>query len=460
MNRQMANEEKKVIPHKLFIVFLLISGLVAGIVNVFLIPPFQNPDEIQHFLYSARFAFDKPHMKAIESRVFEILKQTRWFHFVGIGPGWEKMETLSQVSFVFNFDTERKSTRRTIYHVVCGKLLKLSGITDVLTAFYFMRVLSLIIYIFILVLAYYFFKNYFPSQWPYLLAGMFVVFQFGAIMNSVNYDVFMVLLGSLFFIFGYRYMIAPKTTDLVLLILISAAASFTKLVGFLFPIYLLILILYRIKPGKKWYTYVSYPLIGIAVFIILTAWLTFLFPGRFFSFYQLIFRVVDDLKNSLSFAGEKVLRLGFFNSIIDSFYFCIGWMGYRLSSIWYILLKTYLVVSAVGLFLALISKKLREAAGNMRWLGFLALVLVLQVFSVWLYYGHHLTSQGRYLYPLIIPIVYMVITGLRVVEKWLRFKTNYLIISFILLQVVMIVFALARIISGFYLGMESPHPGL
>ncbi|NIM10806.1 MAG: hypothetical protein GTO45_02365, partial [Candidatus Aminicenantes bacterium] len=87
-------------------------------------------------------------------------------------------------------------------------------------------------------------------------------------------------------------------------------------------------------------------------------------------------------------------------------------------------------------------------------------VLVLQVFSVWFYYGSRPISQGRYLYPLVIPIILLMYSGLQFIEKRFRFNKNYLVISFILFQVVMTVFAIVRIISVFYLEIASPHPGL
>ena len=160
------------INNKTLIIVILILGFGIGLFHVFLLPPFQNPDEIQHFLYSATYAYDPQQMETVEARVLELLKEYKWFHFVGIGPGWEKTEKIADVSYVFHFDADRKSTRKTFFHFLYGTVLKFSGIRDVLTAFYFLRVVSTCFYVIILLLAFWFFQRYFPENWEYPFIGL------------------------------------------------------------------------------------------------------------------------------------------------------------------------------------------------------------------------------------------------------------------------------------------------
>jgi hypothetical protein len=476
--------------NKTFIIILLIVGIGVGLVHVFLMPPFQNPDEVQHFLYSARYAYGKRKMEAVEARVLQLLKDHKWFHFVGIGPGWENTEKISDISYVFHFDPERKTTRETLFHFLYGNVLKISGIKNVSTAFYFLRILSTFFYIAILLLAFFFFKTYFPDRWEYFFIGLLLVFQLGTILNAVNYDVFMVLLGSLFFISAYRYLCCDKKIDLAFLLVFAGLAALTKLVGFMFFVYLFILLCMKIK--IKWNLKLMQQAgLVLLVFIIVFSWLNYIFPGRFFDFYTLISRLFNGFAGSstLDAEGVKALRPGFFNSLVDSFFFYTGWMGFKLSSSWYILLKIFLFISTVGVFWALSIKSFAESKGAIyhskhntpsllckcsptqwglaaegktgkKWLIYMLIVLVLQVFSVWFYYGSRPISQGRYLYPLVIPIILLMYPGLQFIEKRLRFNKSYLVISFILFQVVMTVFAVVRVISVFYLEIASPHPGL
>ncbi|HLP59032.1 MAG TPA: hypothetical protein VK186_09390 [Candidatus Deferrimicrobium sp.] len=449
------------ITDRVLLIGLLVIAIGVGIFHVFIVPPFQNPDEVQHFLYSASYAYGKEEMVQVEQRVLELLKVHKWFHFVGIGPGWEKTKQISDIPFVFHFNLDKQSTRKTAFHFAYGMLLKLTRVKDVLAAFYLMRFFSTLIYTGILVLVFFFFRKQFPRRWEYLFAGILVVFQLGTILNAVNYDVFMVLWGTLFFIYSFHYLYFGKKLDLVLLMVFTAAAILTKLVGFMFLIYLLILISirlrWRIKINKQW---VQHSVLTLLFFIIAVCWLNYLFPGRFFSLYSQVFRVMEDLNTSMTVYSGKVIQVSFFNSITDSFYFYIGWMGYKLSTIWYFVLKLFLFISFIGYILLVVSKKAREMFIEKKWLLFTAIAFILQVFSVWMYYGHLPISQGRYLYPLIVPIIFLVYSGLEVVENWFGMRKHYIQTAYILFQVVLWIFAVVRIISVFYLEIASPHPGL
>ncbi len=443
------------IDQRVLIVVLLMTGVIMGLVQVFLIPPFQDPDEIQHFLYSAVYAYSPQQMETTAARLLELLKEYKWFHFVGIGPGWENIKKISDISFVSHFDPDRKSARRTFFHFLYGKILKISGITDVLTAFYFLRLISTLFFMVVLFLICWFFRAYFPGKWEYYLVGFILVFQMITIMNSVNYDVFMVLFGSIFFIFAYRYVRLEKKTDLGVLLIAAAAASLTKLAGIMFFVYLFILTCMTVqwdwKRVKKFFFVLLMVVIGFC-------WMNYLFPGRFFNLYSVIFGVWQDVSGSPA-AGERVLRLSLFDSMADSFYFYIGWMGFKLSGFWYLGLKIFLLFSMIGLFSGLFLKRMKIQGLEKKWLVYSLIVCVLHTFSIWLYYGSRQTVQGRYLYPVIIPIIILVYTGLRYFQQWFRWERDYLLIVYIIFQVGMVVFAVTRIISVFYLEMASPHPG-
>ena len=480
------------IDQRILIVVLLVTGVVMGLVQVFLIPPFQNPDEIQHFLYTAVYAYPAQQMETTAARLLELLKEYKWFHFVGIGPGWENIKKISDISFVFHFDPDRKSARRTFFHFLYGKILKISGITDVLTAFYFLRLVSTVFFIVVLFLISWFFRTYFPRTWEYYLPGFILVFQVITIMNSVNYDVFMVLFGSIFFIFAYKYIQSEKKTELAVLLIAAAVAALTKLVGIMFFVYLFILTCMTVK--WDWKRVKNFLFILLMV-VLGFCWMNYLFPGRFFNLYSVIFGVWQDVLGSPA-SGERVLRLSLFDSMADSFYFHIGWMGFKLSGFWYLVLKIFLLFSLVGVFSGLflkrgvgdpnpftvrqmpffrsfipkvcrknkvsegISKRMEVQGLEKKWLIYSLIVCVLHTFSIWFYYGSRQTVQGRYLYPVIIPIIILVYTGLQYFQQWFCWKRDYLVIVYIIFQVVLVVFAITRIISVFYLEMASPHPGL
>jgi hypothetical protein len=442
---------------RILIIALFITAMGIGLFQVFLMPPFQNPDEIQHFLYCASYAYTPQQMEAVEARLLERLKQYKWFHFVGVGPGWEKIKKISDISFVFHFDPDRKSARKTFFHFLYGKILKISGITNVLTAFYFLRVVSTLFFIIVLLVLYWFFRTYFPQKWEYYLIGVVLVFQLMTIMNAVNYDVFMVLFGSIFFIFAYQYFYSEKKPNLTVLLIAAAVATLTKLAGIMFFVYLFILLCMKAKWDK---TLVKNFLFVFLMVVLGFCWMNYLFPERFFNLYSAIFGILRDFSGSLSASGEKVLRLSLFDSMVDSFYFHTGWMGFKLSGFWYLVLKIFLLFSIIGVFSGLFFKRMKTPGLEKRWLIYSLIVCVLHGFSIWLYYGNKAAVQGRYLYPIIIPIIILVYSGLQYLQQWFRLKRDYIVIIYIIFQVVFAVFAVTRIISVFYLEIASPHPGL
>jgi hypothetical protein len=424
-----------------------------GLFQVFLMPPFQNPDEIQHFLYTATYAYSPQEMEIVETELLELLKEYKWFHFIGIGPGWESIKKISDISFVFHFDPERRTARKTFFHFIYGKILKISGIKDVLTAFYFLRLISSFFFFIVFLLIIWFFRTYFPQKCEYYLIGFILVFQLLTIMNAVNYDVFMVLFGTTFFIFAYRYLQSENKIDLAVLLFTSAVLTLTKLAGIMFFAYLLILLGIKVKWDLK--------LVKNFFFVLLLVllgfcWMNYLFPERFFNLYSVIFGVWQD---GGALVGERILRFGLFNSMIDSFYFYTGWMGFKLNEFWYLVLKIFLLISIMGIFFRLFLKRVKTSMLEKKWLIYSLVVCVLHTFTIWLYYGSRHTVQGRYLYPVIVPIIILVYSGLHYFQQQLRLKKDYILVIYILFQVILAVFAMARIISVFYLEIASPHPG-
>jgi hypothetical protein len=135
-------------------------------------------------------------------------------------------------------------------------------------------------------------------------------------------------------------------------------------------------------------------------------------------------------------------------------------MAFKLSGVWYLVLKIFLFFSTAGVIIGIGVKKLNTASTEKKWLIYALIVSIIQMGAIRLYYGSGFMAQGRYLFPLIIPIITLIYCGLNYIEKIFHFKRNYLMISYIIFQVIFFLFALVRIISVFYLEIPSPHPGL
>lgn len=442
---------------KNLLIVLLVLTMGIGLVNVFLIPPFMNPDEIQHFVFSATHAYGEEKLRKLDGEVLELLKEHKWFHFIGVGPGWENTKQLKDIYFINYFSREKDSVSKSYFHFVYGKLLKISGIGEPLKAFYFLRLVSFFIYMGILLFSFYFYRRYFPDVWFYLTAGQLLVVQLGAILNAVNYDVMLTLLGVLFFAVSYRFMDGGGRRDLVFLVLLAAMASLIKTGGILFFLYFFILLVFKYKPGVA---ALKRLVPAVFVFIIIFSWFNYWFPERFFTLYTAIFSRLHTL-GDVVFNGESTAGgLGFFNSILDSFYFHTGWMAFKVHGAWYVVLKIFLLAAVIGVVLGVVSKKLNIPAVERKWAFYALVVIGLQLAAIRIYYGSGLMAQGRYLYPLLIPVMVLIYTGLKRLETCFNFQRPYLLTAYLFFQAVFFIFAFIRIVSAFYLELPSPHPGL
>ncbi|MCU0285987.1 MAG: hypothetical protein MUF15_06275 [Acidobacteria bacterium] len=456
---------------KIAFIALVCLCIGIGLVNIFLVPPFMNPDEIQHFLFSAHYAYavNPVLLKDLEIKVLQLLKDYQWFHFIGVGPGWEKISNLKDVFFLNNFTIDKYTISKSYFHFIYGKILRLTGISDPLTAFYFLRVLSFLMYLAICFLSYNFYRGYFPGHWYYLMAGQLLIYQLGNILNSLNYDVLLTLLGVLFFIIAYRFMINRENQykSIILMLITAAFASLVKTGGVLFFLYFFILLIFKYDLNRQMLKRI---LLGLFLFVIIFSWFNYWFPGRFFKLYNIIVLKFGSLTGTTTpILGEG--NIGFFDSIIYSFYFYTGWMGFRLPEAWYWLLKFFLLISFIGIIIMVIKKNTSvpgdeipssrsPLSARKRWLIYSLVIIIVQLIAMRFYYGSGLMSQGRYLYPLLVPIILFIYNGLKSVERTLKFNRQYILTSYLLYLVLFFIAALSRVIEVFYLEIASPHVGL
>lgn len=444
---------------KFLIMALLIAAAAIGLVNVFLIPPFMNPDEVQHFMYSAGVAYSKKELTQIDPQVLSVLKERRWFHHIGIGPGWQSVRKIEDIYFLNRFQRDKSSVSRSQFHFVYGKLLGLTGIRDVLKAFYFLRMISFLLYFITFVLCVRFYRKYFPDYWLYMALGQLLILQLSGIATALNYDVLLTLLGVLFFICGHVFFVTGEKRYILAMVFLAGLSSLVKTGGLLFFVYCFLLILFKYPFNRR-----SWARLGLSaiIFVIVFSWLNYWFPERFFNTYTALFAKLKVL--AVAFAGDSggLWSLGFFNSILDSFYFYTGWMGFKLETWWYVGLKLFLLSGVVGGFIILLRRKAPEhaIAGERRWLSYTLVVIIFQILSIRLYYDSGVMAQGRYLYPLLIPVIIFVYLGLGALERKLSCRRDYLTLSFLIFQSLFFLMGVLRIISVFYFEVASPHAGL
>ncbi|MCP4218071.1 MAG: hypothetical protein GY765_25735, partial [bacterium] len=237
---------------------------------------------------------------------------------------------------------------------------------------------------------------------------------------------------------------------------IASLASLIKTAGLLFFLYFFILLVFKYGVSLKLFKRLSTIL---AAFLVVFCWFNFLFPARFFNLYGVLFFKLRGLISAGSVV-DTYSGFGYFDSIFTSFYFYTGWMGYTLNKGWYLLLQLFLLASLAGTLGVLTIKKSVVGIIERKWLTFCLIVTLLQLAAVRFYYGNGLMAQGRYMFPLLIPILVLMYFGLGYIETILKFPKPYLKTAYILFQAVLFLFALMRVMSVFYLEIASPHIGL
>ncbi|HNX98332.1 MAG TPA: DUF2142 domain-containing protein, partial [Candidatus Aminicenantes bacterium] len=278
---------------------------------------------------------------------------------------------------------------------------------------------------------------------PLLLAFPQVLLLAGA----VNYDGLLTLFGTLFFAAVLRLAAGGRRWWLGGLLAGTFGAVLTKRAGWLFFAFLFLLPpLLRRRGG--WLRAISFLTLGGVAF----AWLTWLFPATFALRVSDLFVSLAAMTDP-SVAGVPMTGGAYFAFLGKSFVYCFGGIWHLLPPGWYLLYGLVFCAALLGCLRAC-----REPATRKR-VVFFVLTLVAQIGAIWLFYGrigHY--AQGRYFFPWLLPICYLLGLGLtRLLSP--RHDRSPLPASLFLLQVAANAYVLTVLIPSFaYLG-RLPAPG-
>lgn len=431
----------------------LVLVVVAMLVYLVLIPPFQNPDEVQHFAGIAAELYPISEHARLETAIIHILWETRWFVFVGMAQPDRPPEKLSRIYFLRNVQGSFSFGRGlNLFHQLYARILRPFRKLSLVNLFYLARLLSLLWTLLSLLLAY-----RFLATRPDTAAGpriwlFFLVPQFMILGTAVNYDVLAVFFGTLFFVSLFRLTERFSWWQLAGIMIGLFGALFAKKGGWLFFFFLLAGLLLGKGFGRRFRT----SFLALAGTVLLFSWVNYLLPGKIFKLYHYLFTGIGRLYECDS-ATSIAMGFGDFLLVLGkSFFAMIGWMAFDVHWIWY---AGFFFIFGVAL-LAWATKIFKHKE---RYLPvFAVLVLVIQVAAIWQWYGNRgIAPQGRYIFPLWLPLIMVMIAGLRRLDQrfsphrgvWTRVYLGGLVLAN-----AMVIFA--RIIPVFYLAMRSPHGGM
>jgi len=404
--------------------------LAAAILLNFIVPPFQSPDETKNFGAIMIYARGESQRPAVEQEIIRFMDRNQWWKYVGMGRPNDLPAALSDIPFLMDYnpgsDFRVLLNNIVLYHFLLGKTAAALGFKEVVPAYYFCRFVSLLFMagaIFWAVLA---FMKISGRKTQFFKWGIGVVLflpQFLLGVVAVNADAMAVFLGALFF-YAVVSLMSGERKDRYFAVLVG-----TGVLGFLTDrstfllIPLGVLVLFFLMKKLDCREYVVSVLAFLVVFFMLAAVLVNLFPLQADSSIHLFGTNVQNIGKAL----PQLFSLGEFNrellvTSMDGFLFKFGWAAFSAAEPFYVLWRGLVVFAFIGAWIYLIKwilsrfkRRRRPSADeyNFKLAVFFVMAVFLQLSAVWTYYGiHNIMTQGRYFFPLLIPVVYLFLLGI------------------------------------------------
>jgi len=442
----------------------------------FFIPPFQNPDEPQHFRDILVNAQGESRAGEVEERLIEEMDRYDWWRKAGMGRPAELPRRFADIPFLNLTGREAPVGQPFLYPASAGLLLRLVPSDDTMTLYYACRFFSAVLFCgSLLLLAAAFART---GGGLYGAAGLgffFVLFlpQFSILSVSVNPEAAATFWGALFFYAAVRWLSGAAGPPVLLLIPAAALAGFLtdRSSFYLVPAGLLLpfFSLKREPPAR------SLAVLGsiLTAALVAASWAAWLFPGPVFSGL----RAVRGVLFSASIApAEAALSVGASSPgllrFLDSVWLKFGWMAFPSGGAVYYVWRAAVVLAVLGLLTLAARRIFRPrsappATPPSPWAGrltaFAAAALALQLGAILrtsLALG--VPPQGRYLFPAIFPLALLFVAGLESLGGLLgRRAGRVLAASFLIFEAIFFVYALWGLVApAFHLTLLAPHPGI
>lgn len=449
--------------------FFFLFVFIQSAIYLFLIPPWQSPDEIHHFGYGALLSKDeKLKLYYKEQLEEETIKSMATFHaweYLSIDRPSPLPHRLRDLSYFHNI--ELLYGRSPLYYVSSSFIIKKLKIEGILNQFYTIRFFSLIFYLLSVYFSYLLAKILFKDNSLYCLAVVsFVAFlpQFLIISTSVNPINLGVFLNTLIiYLMIYSLHKGKKLLASLFCPGIIVLGFFTHRAAlFMIPPFLLLLIILLMQSLKN-----KRELLKICFLILLLALVSlslYFFTQHFFP---------DSLNKIISIGGikpriEEINRfihyfsagssksLGvFLEGFFKSFWYFASWMRFRYPLSIYFVLKLVCILSFLGLLkylFSLLNPINRKCLIDFKsFLILIAAALPIIIGTIIRCFPIYSVAQGRYIFPTISAFAFLFVLGLReiVPKRWERGLPIGIITGFIILNIYTLFHALIRVFYYF-----------
>ncbi|OGD18268.1 MAG: hypothetical protein A2W03_14095 [Candidatus Aminicenantes bacterium RBG_16_63_16] len=456
---------------------LLYAAALCLLLNI-LVPPFQNPDEIQHFATILRYTLGSGQAPAIEAEVIRLMDRFDWWRMAGMGRPAKLPDRFSDIPFLKYSESAGLTGHLVLYHAALGALLKLLPSKDVLSLYHASRVFSALLFGGSLLLLAAAFANVAASQGATRGLGFFFVLflpQFSVLSLSVNPESLSIFWGALFFYGLVSWCSGAAGSAAIIILPLTALAGFLtdRSSFYLIPL-AAVLPLFFWRRGRPLRSLAAAGLYLIFALVVLS-WAAWFFSPQFFSGLKTIAAYFLDRSAPAGpavgsgFAGLSLLRF------VDSFWLMFGWMAFSAADVGYLIWRMAGLLSLAGILVfaarrwimkkpaGLAAAGLGEKPWTGRLVGYSAFAVGLQLAAILAAAtATRITPQGRYLFPAIFPVAFLFVLGLESLgDLFGRRAGRALVAVFLVFEVIFFVFVVWGYIAPvFHLTVRAPHPGI
>jgi len=323
----------------------------------FIIPPFQNPDEPQHFGGIMVEAWGEENQAEVEQAIIKMMDKHQWWRLVGMGRPAKLPERLVDISFLMGYyplqDFKQRLAGIKFYHLILGRFFRFLRVRNINFAYYLCRLISIFLTlggVIFLFLSLKIFKE--ELRQFFWLAFLFILFlpQFLISSLGVNSDALANFLGGAFF-WAMALLMAGRGRREVLYPLFVGTAVLGFLVDrstFLLVPLSLVGPFFLVKKERYQESIVDI-LMLVIIFLFLAITFVNLFPLLAENNFMWFSRVIK----RFSEAGPVFLSLGkeardFLVFIADSFLVKFGWAVFGVGAVVYYVWRVIIMVVMVG----------------------------------------------------------------------------------------------------------------
>jgi len=404
--------------YKLILLIVLSASLILGIVYIYIIPPWQSPDEPTHFEYAKVLAQGDPPWTPqpnpdLQKSIIVSLDRHDYWRFV-----WEERPsplpaTFRDAPFLFAAPTQI-GKNPPLYYLFASLILRLSSTISVESELYRIRIISLLFSVLTVGVVWACAAEIFGRDSPICPAATGItalIPQFMVIGTSISPDPCVNLFGASAIYLVLRFQRRGFTLSRILFLLfwhgIGMLINYKFLILiFALPLVALIHFCRHRTETASFKKLILWSGLLISILLLVYSGVVWYFPGIARIFVVRVNVLYSTLSSFLQ--GETYFPVGhwhWFNSeLFKSFWLKYGWLKYELQPIFYLILKIISLGALAGIALFLCRWILgfgklgcRERKGVLTLLLYAAVTLG-AYYLFWGLKGSNTTTQGRHLF--------------------------------------------------------------